>query len=430
MKVTEKPHLHRNWIDPHAFGIVKALQKQGHTTYLVGGCVRDLLIGISPKDYDIGTTALPDEVRSIIYKSYVIGKRFRLVLVKRGLQQYEVATFRRDVSKEEISEDTPSGDNVFGTPEEDAQRRDFTVNALFYDPIRDNLIDFAGGLPDLDQRIIRMIGEPNKRLLEDPIRILRALRLAHKVHFTIEPSLREAMIHQAESLVATALPRRREEWLKLLRLKYPVCAFTEAYDLNILQHISPQLHKVFENAEQREMFSGYLSRIHEFGLNVENPAELFGFLIQAFVRARIEPDPLKAVRSRVFMEHDELIRLMRDELGMFKSEQGMVARALHLQSVLTLKTDFERRGSRRKMAVLSNEGFPLALKFSLRDLSLSPSDWHFWHQQYWDSFESLQIARSSSRGRRRRPRRRRKSENSSDRRENKGSAGLPAAEGE
>src|ERR1700722_9571945 len=188
MNVTDKPQLHQDWIDPHAYGIVKALQRAGYTTYLVGGCVRDLLLNVAPKDFDIATSALPEEVRKVIYRSYVIGKRFRLVLVRREEQQFEVATFRREVRPDEMGEETPAsfGDNVFGTPEEDAQRRDFTINGLFYDPVANQLIDFAEGLPDLENFVVRMIGDPAKRLLEDPIRIMRALRLKHMIGFVLD----------------------------------------------------------------------------------------------------------------------------------------------------------------------------------------------------------------------------------------------------
>src|SRR5262249_15332823 len=124
MNVTPKPHLHQDWVDPHAVGIVRALQKNGFTTYLVGGCVRDLLLGIHPKDFDIATTAKPNEVKSIIHRAYVIGKRFRLVLVRREDTQFEVATFRREVREDENPEELPAGDNVFGSAEEDARRRD------------------------------------------------------------------------------------------------------------------------------------------------------------------------------------------------------------------------------------------------------------------------------------------------------------------
>ena len=155
MSDRQKPQLNQKWINHHAFGIVKALQSQGHETYLVGGCVRDLLLGIQPKDFDIVTDAKPNEVRKIIRNAYVIGKRFRLVLVKRNEHQFEVATFRRNIREDEDPADLPSGDNIFGSPKEDANRRDFTINAMFYDPVNEKLIDFSQGLTDLDDGIIR-----------------------------------------------------------------------------------------------------------------------------------------------------------------------------------------------------------------------------------------------------------------------------------
>ena len=177
LEIKQKPHLHASWIDPDAVEIVERLQKAGFTTYLVGGCVRDLLVGIHPKDYDIATNALPNEVKRKVWGSYVIGRRFRLVLVKRGEQQFEVATFRRGSKPEDFTEgeDQPVGDNFFGTPEEDALRRDFTINALFYDPIKNELIDYAKAMADIEATTLRMIGDPKTRIIEDPIRSLRAV---------------------------------------------------------------------------------------------------------------------------------------------------------------------------------------------------------------------------------------------------------------
>jgi len=127
MQVKSRPQLSRQWIDPHALDIVKRLQAADFTTYLVGGCVRDLLAGIPPKDFDIATTAHPEDVRQVIRQAYIIGRRFRLVLVKRDHKQYEVATFRRDPKPEELADENLSPDNLFGTEEEDAKRRDFTL---------------------------------------------------------------------------------------------------------------------------------------------------------------------------------------------------------------------------------------------------------------------------------------------------------------
>lgn len=195
MNPNPKPFLSPEWIDPQALEIVRRLQGRGHTAFLVGGCIRDLLCGVVPKDYDIGTTAEPNQVRRIVPGSYVIGRRFRLVLVKRGDHQFEVATFRRESAPEDTAEgeEAPVGDNLFGTPEEDARRRDFTANSLFYDPIKAELIDFCGGKQDIDQRILKMIGDPKVRITEDPIRTLRALRFAHKLHFRLDSDLRAAI---------------------------------------------------------------------------------------------------------------------------------------------------------------------------------------------------------------------------------------------
>lgn len=407
MNVTQKPHLHQDWIDSHAIGIVRALQKAGFTTYLVGGCVRDLLLGIAPKDFDIATTALPDQVRKIIYRAYVIGRRFRLVLVRRDEQQFEVATFRREISTEEMEatdeSDERFGDNAFGTPEEDAQRRDFTINGMFYDPINDQLIDYANGQSDLENRVVRMIGDPFKRLLEDPIRILRALRLKHMIGFTLDEELRKAMQTHAESISRTVLPRRREEILKWLRLRDPSAAFLEAWDLGVLQYLSPTLTKVLEaHPEEREVFWLYLRHLHDWSVDKQSPAELFALTVHAFVRSFVQPDSMAPVRARDFAENADLTAWMRDELGMFKLEQSLILKALQMQSLLARRREFQRRGERRQAAVLANEAFPLALKIAEKDFSLSHEDLHFWKQS---AAKGPAIARTGGSRRRRRPRR-------------------------
>jgi len=407
------PRLHPSWIDSHAHGIVKALQKKDFETYLVGGCVRDLLLGIHPKDFDIATTAQPEDIRKIIYKAYVIGKRFRLVLVKRDDQQYEVATFRKNIEDHEgADEDLPDGDNLFGSPKEDALRRDFTINGLFYDSVSDQLIDHPGGLDDLESGLIRMIGEPNQRLIEDPIRILRALRLAHKIQFSIEAELREAMLKNAESLLGSALPRRREEILKLLKLKNPSMAFLEAYDLNILKFISPQLHTALSDNEQSHLILSGLAQPESIWTDEDNPMELFGQLVYLFLDAKGMLDKEKSLRAKEILENQDVLSLMKDELGMFKYEQALVAKAVQMQATLRKRVDFERKGQRRQMAVLKNEAFPLALKMAIRGQRLTATDLNFWLTNYWvaepeiekSKAEESQKRRASNRKRRRKPR--------------------------
>ncbi|MBX7231690.1 MAG: poly(A) polymerase [Bdellovibrionales bacterium] len=399
-----KPQLHRTWIDPHAVGIVRALQKAGHTTYLVGGCVRDLLLGTEPKDFDIASTARPEQIRNLIHRSFVIGKRFRLVLVKRDLQQFEVATFRREQNSSDEKDTSVVGDNLFGSPKEDAHRRDFTINSLFFDPISDRLIDYCQGGMDLQQRIVRMIGDPNLRLLEDPIRILRALRLAHMTGFQLESSLRLAMEKHSYSLPSTALPRRREEFLKLMRLKDPALAFQEAYDLDVLKYISPQLHNVMKQTETSDLFLHHLRHIHDFAVNKQNPVELFGLLVLAYVRAMVQPDAETPLKTSDWQDRLDLNIFMREELGMFKFEQMRVIKAIQMQGILKKVSDFSRRGSKRQLAVIRNESFPLAMTIAQRDYILNSAEVLFWQQVYIQMHPQIEAMDNRSLHRRRRRR--------------------------
>lgn len=382
MPKSQIPHLNPQWIDPYALEIVEALQKNGFTTYLVGGCVRDLLLGIIPKDFDIVTEAKPNEVRRLISRAYIIGRRFRLVLVRRGETQFEVATFRRLGLPDEGSDDPhEQGDNFFGSPEEDSNRRDFTINGLFYDPINDQLIDYCGGLKDIENRLVRMIGDPKTRLKEDPIRILRGLRLAHKIHFSLEPELRCACGEFGPDLAQTALPRRREEILKWLRLEDPTLVFHEAFDLGLWTYLAPTLGTIFNSFAELKEFDSYLHRIHQHVANPYSPVELFAYLFLSFIRATLYPDPLMAIENKSFLEDPRVIKLFKEELGLFKYELFMISRAFQFQKILIKIEDFKKRGDRRRKAVIMDEAFPIALMIAQADYLLSPSQLFFWCEE-------------------------------------------------
>lgn len=407
MEVTRKPHLHRDWIDPHAYGIVKALQKGGFVTYLVGGCVRDLLLGNHPKDFDIATDAPPPQVKRLIYQSFIIGKRFRLVLVKREDQQYEVATFRRETKPEDFPEgETPFGDNLFGTPEEDARRRDFTINGLFYDPINDQLIDFVNGLPDIDARLLRMIGTPVPRLIEDPIRILRGLRLSHKLGLIIEAELRAAMQSQASELARSVLPRRREEILKILRLDDPLMALMEAFDLDILKYVIPTLDDLLRSPERRDLFVEHFLTLSTIVDDPTDPTQLFAWLVYSMLQAaQLGPSDRE---EPVTLEDPIFQRLMMDELGMYKLEQTVLVQAVELLSSLARTEDFKRRGERRQLGLIKNEGFKLSLRIAWADYLLSPSQAAFWYEAMERLGPELRKIETEVKAKkRRRPRRRR-----------------------
>ncbi len=401
-----QPNLHADWIDPHAIGIVKALQKAGHTSYLVGGCVRDLLLGIIPKDYDIATAANPPQVKRLIHMAFIIGKRFRLVLVKRGDQQFEVATFRKEYDPsqfpiEEYPDGPPSADNVFGTPEEDALRRDFTINALFYDPVSFELIDYVGGRADIEARTLKMIGEPDVRLAEDPIRTLRALRFSHKLCFMIEPSLRESMARNAGLLKKAVLPRRREELLKLLRLASPPAVLVECHDLGILREIFPTLERMFENPERQHTFLTLLDSLASSVLDNSDTGQVFGWLLATILETLASED--------IVITEDELNALMRDELGMYKFEQSLVVDALKMRRVFEKTDEHRRKGERRQAGLVRREGFQLALRLAIADHRVSPTDVQFWVAVYERIRPEIEAARRERDERRseRPPRRRR-----------------------
>src|SRR5437899_803121 len=247
----------RRDIDSDALKVLYRLRQYEHVAYLVGGSVRDLLLGRRPKDFDIGTSAHPYQVKKLFRNCWIIGRRFRLAHVKFGMKVIEVATFRRQVAAgEEVVADgvpapdptTPEGeqlihhDNTFGTPEEDAFRRDFTINALFYDIATFSVIEYVGGLDDLRAGIVRSIGDPDVRLNEDPVRILRAIALAARLDFTIEPSLLAAIRTHRREISKSSMARLLEEYYKILRVGSSEKAFRGLADVGLLEPISTELH--------------------------------------------------------------------------------------------------------------------------------------------------------------------------------------------
>jgi poly(A) polymerase len=248
----------RRDIDPDALRVLYRLRQFNHVAYLVGGSVRDLLAGRRPKDFDIGTSAHPYQVKKLFRNCWIIGRRFRLAHVKFGTKVIEVATFRRQLEPgEEVVQDgvpapdptTAEGqhlihrDNTFGTPEEDAFRRDFTINALFYDIATFSIIDYVGGLEDVTARIVRSIGDPDVRLVEDPVRMLRAIALAARLDFTIEPGLLDAIRRHRHEIAKSSPARMLEEYYKILRAGASERTFRHLYEVGLLEPVSQELHK-------------------------------------------------------------------------------------------------------------------------------------------------------------------------------------------
>jgi poly(A) polymerase len=207
-------------VDQDAMRVISRLSRNGFEAYLVGGCVRDLLLGRRPKDFDVATAAHPRQVKRLFRNGRIIGRRFRLVHVVYGDHIVETATFRREPRNDAVEGEEEDlliiEDNEYGTAEEDARRRDFTVNALFLDPIQGRILDWVNGLEDLEAGLLRTIGDPDVRLGEDPVRIIRAVKFATRLGFRIEEGTWRAMRARAEELARSAPPRVMEEIFRLL----------------------------------------------------------------------------------------------------------------------------------------------------------------------------------------------------------------------
>ena len=214
----EKHGIDRRNVSRHAIKVCEVLQHEGYQAYIVGGAVRDLIVGLEPKDFDVATNATPEQVRALFRRARIIGRRFQLVHVVFGQEIIETSTFRAPASESQSTDDHGRilRDNEFGTHEQDAVRRDFTINALYYDPTSEQVIDFHQGVDDLKKRVVRMIGDPSTRYREDPVRMLRAVRFAVKLNGTIDPASKEPLLSMAGLIANVPSSRLFDEMLKLL----------------------------------------------------------------------------------------------------------------------------------------------------------------------------------------------------------------------
>jgi poly(A) polymerase len=276
----------RRDIDPDALKVLYRLRHFEHIAYLVGGSVRDLLLARRPKDFDIGTSAHPYQVKKLFRNCWIIGRRFRLAHVKFGSKVIEVATFRRQLQPgEELAPvegaHGPSPDNTFGTPEEDAFRRDFTINALFYDIATFSIIDYVNGMDDLRAGIVRSIGDPEVRFREDPVRMLRAVALAARLGFTIDPPILAAIRAHRDEIARSSPARLLEEYYKILRSGYAERIFKGLAQSGLLEPISAELHRAAGDPLWRSLgaLDAYRARFEAAPETLTNPVLLGTLLV-------------------------------------------------------------------------------------------------------------------------------------------------------
>src|SRR3989338_11456769 len=221
-----------------ALKLVKTLKKAGHEAYWAGGCVRDMLLKQEPKDYDIVTSARPEQIEALLKKTVPIGKQFGVILAVEGGHHFEVATFRSDSG---YSDGRRPDAVTFTHAEEDAKRRDFTINGLFYDPVADELHDFVGGRDDLTNKLIRFIGDPHERILEDHLRIIRAIRFKNTLGFGYHPDTYAALKKHAQLADKVSWERVRDELNKIILSRSAPVAFEDMQDTGILPYVLPEL---------------------------------------------------------------------------------------------------------------------------------------------------------------------------------------------
>ncbi len=226
---------------PTSIEIIEILKKAGHEAYWAGGCVRDMLLGIKPKDFDIVTSAKPDEIEDLLEHTIPIGKKFGVILAIKNDHHFEIATFRSDSG---YSDGRRPDAVEFTSAEKDASRRDFTINALFYDPMEDKIMDYVNGQKDMDDKLIRFIGDPEERILEDHLRILRAVRFKNNYQMQYHPDTYSAIKKHAALVKNISRERIQDELNKMIMGEIPGQSFEEMFELGILDHIIPELSKL------------------------------------------------------------------------------------------------------------------------------------------------------------------------------------------
>lgn len=408
----------------NAYRVISRLQRHGYEAYLVGGCVRDLLVGRTPKDFDVVTDARPRQIRRLFpQNSHIIGKRFRLVHVRYGNDAIvETATFRREPEQRNGGDDLLIlEDNVYGTAEEDARRRDFTVNALFLDPTHAKILDYVGGLDDLDARVLRTIGDPRVRILEDPVRILRAIKFATRLDFRIDDDTWRAMSENAGELARSAPPRVLEELLRLLRSGTALGAFRKLRSCGVLRVVLPELDRYLDgerDGEEHERAESFWRLLEALDTDVRRDYEPSTAVCVALLFHDLVDHDVERVAAERPLTVGDPVRIASAILEPIAAETRLPRRDTTLaRRIIVQQRNFLRPPSKHwsRLVFAASEEFPEAFEvFRLRTLARGQGRdiCEGWEQTRADALalplDELESERKKTRGRRRRSRRRRR----------------------
>ncbi len=361
--ISRKQHrLSRKAISVNALKVMYRLKKHGYAAYLVGGGVRDVLLGVPTKDFDVATDATPTQLRRVFENSRIIGRRFRLVHVYYPGEIIEVSTFRAHSQADECEGDMIQSDNTFGTIEEDALRRDFTINAMYYNIADFSIVDFANGMPDLQSRVLRIIGDPELRFREDPVRLLRAIRFTAKLDFAIEPSALAILETLPELLSHVPKSRLLHEFEKLFFQGYAYKTFQLLRQYQYFRILFPKTMSLLANPKNK-VFKNLLDRAlkvtDERFLEKKslNPGFLIGVMLWPVYQFQLEQERLQTKRAKK-VAHSIMSRVIYEQqafMAIPKRYMGII------QSTWMLQFYLEKRQPRRVLFVLKHRYFRAAI---------------------------------------------------------------------
>ncbi len=416
-------------ISSNALKVLYRLKEAGYQAFLVGGAVRDLLLGMNPKDFDVATSAHPHEVKQLFRNCRLIGRRFHLAHVRFGYEIIEVATFRaahtaldEDNSVDEAGHRIMDErgrivrDNLYGTIEEDVWRRDFTANALYYNINDFSIWDYVGGVADARARVLRLIGDPETRYREDPVRMLRAVRFAAKLDFTIHPDTQAPIPKLAWMLDGVPPARLFDEVNKLFLSGFAVSSFEKLQELGLIEHLFPELANALEDPDSpatrllRLGLQGTDERVHAD--KSVTPTFLVAVLLWPAIRKAYDRlEHVEGAESVDYMNACEVV-VMRQQ-----SRVAIPKRfTLPMREIIGLQPRFERREGRRALRLLSHPRFRAAYDFLLLRAASGevPEELATWWTEIQDVSDEEKIARVETRQgeggepRRSAPRRRRR----------------------
>jgi len=401
-------HINPDLLSKNAVKVTAVLQEAGYDAYIVGGAVRDLLLGIAPKDFDVATDATPEEVQKLFRRSRVIGRRFQIVHVtfygKDRPEIIEVSTFRAHVQADEAHV-AASGrilrDNVWGSQAEDATRRDFTINAMYYDPHTETVLDYHGGMQDIEAKTIRMIGEPTQRYREDPVRMLRAIRFAAKTGFTIEPKTRAPLEQLANLIQDVPSARLFDEILKLLMSGHAWSSISQLQAAGLHHKILPLIDEITSHEDRLTFVKKSLENTDN-RIKSGKPVSagfLFATLLWHDVQeawARYENNDMPAIPA-LHAAIDEVLESQKSFLGMQRRHEA------DMREIWTMQPRLEKRVGRYPFRLVETNKFKagydfLLLRAEVGEVSEDLSEWwtNFWLGDDIQRQELMTLAKSES----------------------------------